>query len=96
MRPKGIGASIDGIGQDIVDRVVERQPPNNAALLPRLMACDRQRNALISQPYVHLTNALEFGKLDKDQAYGFLHPPVRILLDPIVPSPHIAGRDTEE
>src|SRR6516164_9031205 len=28
---KGISASIDGVGQDVVDRVVERQPPGDAA-----------------------------------------------------------------
>jgi hypothetical protein len=60
------------------------------------MACDGQRNALVSQPHVHLTNALELGKLGEDQAQSFLHPLVRILLDPIAPSPHIACRDTQE
>src|SRR6516162_10603044 len=34
---KGIGAGIDGIGQDIVDGVVERQPPGDAAPLRRPM-----------------------------------------------------------
>src|SRR5499427_66077 len=28
---KGIGAGIDGVGQDVVDGVVERQPPGDAA-----------------------------------------------------------------
>ena len=87
---------MDGIGQDVVDRVVERQPPNNAAPLRRAVACDGQCNTLVSQPHVNLTNALEFGKLGKDQAQSFLHPLVRILLDPIAPSPYIACRDTEE
>src|ERR1700745_733091 len=93
---KGIGASIDGVGQDVVDGVVERQPPGNAAPLRRPMARDGQRNALISQPNVHLTNALEFGKLGEDQAQSFLDVLVRVLLDPVAPSPHIACRDTEK
>src|SRR5580704_5502108 len=93
---KGVGASIDGIGQDVVDGVVERQPPGDAAPLRCPVACDGQRNALVPQPHVHLTNALQFGKLGEDQAKSFLHPLVGILLDPIAPSPHIACRDTEE
>src|SRR5215831_8985585 len=93
---KSIGTSIDGIGQDVVDGVVERQPPGDAAPLRRRMACDGQRNALVSQPHVHLTNAVEFSKLGKYQAQSFLYPPVRILFDPITPGPHIACRDTEK
>src|SRR5258707_12517987 len=42
---KGIGAGIDGVGQDVVDRVVERQPPGDAALLRRLVTCDGQTDA---------------------------------------------------
>src|SRR5215470_14104934 len=60
------------------------------------MACDGQRNALVSQPHVHLTNAVEFSKLGNYQAQSFLYPPVRILFDPITPGPHIACRDTEK
>ena len=93
---KGIGTGVDGVGQDVVDRVVERQLPGDAAPLRRPMACDGQRNSLVSQPHVHLTNAVKFGKLGEDQAQSFLHPLVRILLDPIAPSPHIACRDTQE
>src|SRR6266446_9530499 len=47
---KSIGASMDGVGQDVVDRVVERQPPDNAVPRRRAAACDGQRNALVSQP----------------------------------------------
>src|SRR5260370_1338629 len=93
---KGIGASIDGVGQDVVDRVVERQPPSDAAPLRRLVACDRQRNAFVSHPHVHLTNAVEFANLGEDQPEGVLHPLVRILLDPIAPSPHIACLNTQQ
>src|SRR6516164_8980313 len=93
---KGIGAGIDGVGQDVVDGVVERQPPGDAAPLRRPVTCDGQRNALVSQPNVHLTNAVEFGKLGEYQAQSFLHPLVRILLDPIMPCSHIACRDTKE
>src|SRR5260370_3878221 len=63
---KGIGASIDGVGQDVVDRVVERQPPGNAAPLRRPVACDGQREALLPQPHLHLAHALQLGELGKD------------------------------
>src|SRR5438128_5949075 len=46
---KGISPSEDGVGQDVVDRVVERQPPDDAAPLRRV-ACDGQSNALVPQP----------------------------------------------
>ena len=45
---------------------------------------------------MHLSHALKLGELGKDQPEGLLHPLVRILLDLIAPSPHIAGRDTEK
>src|SRR5207244_8042042 len=93
---KGIGASIDGVGQNVVDRVVERQPPGDAAPLRRLVTCDGQTDALVPQPHVHLSYALQLGELGEDQAEGVLHPPIRILLDPVMPDPNIAGRDTEE
>src|SRR2546421_9617871 len=93
---KGIGASIDGVGQDVVDRVVERQPPGDAAPLRRLVTCDGQTDALVPQPHAHLSYALQLGELGEDQPEGVLHPLIRILLDPIMPDPHIAGRDTEE
>src|SRR5437660_224953 len=93
---KGIGASIDGVGQDVVDRVVERQPPGNAAPLRRPVACDGQSDALVPQPHVHLSHALKLGELGEDQPEGVLHPLIRILLDPVMPDPNIAGRDTEE
>src|SRR5258708_34833998 len=60
------------------------------------VACDGQRNALVSQPKMHLSHALKLGELGEDQPEGLLHPLVRILLDPIAPSSHIAARDTEK
>src|SRR4029077_17324830 len=78
---KGIGASIDGVGQDVVDRVVERQPLGDAASLRRLVACDGQSDTLVPQPHVHLSYALQFGELGEDQPEGVLHSLIRILVD---------------
>ena len=57
---------------------------------------DGQCDALVSQPHMHLTHALQLGKLGEYQLQCFLHPLVRILLDPVAPGLHIASRDTEE
>ena len=45
---------------------------------------------------MHLSHALQFGELGEDQPEGVLHPLIRILVDPVMPDPHIAGRDAEE
>lgn len=94
--PKSIGAGIDGIGQDIVHGIVEWQSPDDAVPIRSAIACSRQGNALITQPHVHLSHALQLGELGEDQPEGVLYPPIWILLDPVTPDPQIAGRDTEE
>jgi hypothetical protein len=45
---------------------------------------------------VHLSHALQLGELGEDQPEGVLHPLIRILLDPVMPDPHITGRNPEE
>ena len=64
---KGIRPGMDRVRQDIVDGVVERQLPDDAAPLRRFMRFDGQGDALVTQPDVNLTNALEFGKFGKHQ-----------------------------
>src|SRR5271163_1879079 len=61
--PKGIRASIDRVGQDVVHAVVERKLPDNCSLLRRFLRFGRQRDALVAQPDMNLTNALELGEL---------------------------------
>ena len=83
---KSIGAGIDWVGQDIVHGIVERQFPDNTA--PRRRAhgeLNGQCDALVSQPDVNLTHALELGELGEDQLQGLLNPLVGILLDPVAP-----------
>src|SRR5208337_2261747 len=65
--PKGIRSSIDGVGQNVVHGVVKRRLPDDAAALRRLMRFDGQGDALVTQPDVDLTNALEFSKFGKHQ-----------------------------
>src|SRR5258707_10574532 len=45
---------------------------------------------------MHLSHALKLGELGEYDSEGSLHLLVRVLLDSIVPSLHIAGCDTEE
>jgi hypothetical protein len=45
---------------------------------------------------MHLSHALKLGELREYQPEGIPRPLVRILLDPVASSLHIAGGDTEE
>src|SRR5258708_7649502 len=64
--PKSIRTRIDMVGQNIVHGVVERQSTHNAASLRRAMTCNGQCNAIVAQPHVHLSHALQFGELGED------------------------------
>src|SRR5437660_4847424 len=44
---KGVSASVDRVGQDVVDRVVERQPPDDAA--PLLRADERRPTRIVER-----------------------------------------------
>src|SRR5207245_8325483 len=61
-----------------------------------LARLDRQLDALLSQPDVHLSSTLQLGELGEDQLQGVLHAVVRILLYTIASDLHIAGGDTED
>jgi hypothetical protein len=45
---------------------------------------------------MHLSHALKLGELGEYDPEGSLHLLVRVLLDSIAPSLHIAGGDTKE
>ena len=93
---KGIRPSVDRVRQDVVDGIVQRQPPDDATPLHRAVACDGQCDAIVPQPYMHLSHASQLGELGEDQPEGVLHPLIRVLLDPVTPDPHVASRNTEE
>ena len=75
--------------------VVGRQSPHDAVRLA-LARLDRQLDALLPQPDVHLSCTLQLGELGEDQLQGVLHAFIRILLYAIATDLHIAGGDTEE
>src|SRR5712675_2429761 len=93
--PERVGTCIDRIGQDVVYDVVGRQSPQHAVRLA-LARLDRQLDALLSQPDVHLSCTLQLGELGEDQLQGVLHAFVRILLYAIATDLHIASGDTED
>ena len=45
---------------------------------------------------MHLSYALKLGELGEDEPESLLHSLVRVLLYPVAPSLHIAGRDAEK
>src|SRR5258705_8090730 len=62
------------IGQDVVHDVVGRQSPHDAVRLA-LARLDRQLDAFLSQPDVHLSSTLQLGELGEDQLQGVLPRP---------------------
>src|SRR5580704_3617315 len=94
--PKGVCAGIDRVGQEVVHGVVKRRPPDDSALVRRLVRLDGQCDSLVAQPDVNLTNASELGKLRKYQLQGVLNAQVGVLLDPVAPDFDIAGCNAEE
>ncbi len=60
------------------------------------MRLDRQSDAFVSEPHVHLPHALQLGELREHQPEGILHALVWVLLDPLAPGLHVTGGDTEK
>src|SRR5271166_2247026 len=56
----------------------------------------RQGDALLSQPQMNLSNALEFGELGEHQRNGFAHPQIWVHHDPVMPHLDVADGDGEE
>src|SRR6266566_4809592 len=56
--PKGIGAGVGWIGQNVVHDIVGRQSPDNAARLA-IARLHWQLDAFVAQPDMDLTRALE-------------------------------------
>ena len=91
----GVGASIDRVGQHVMNRRVDGQAPDDP-VGGLGVAQGGQDNLLLPAPHQHLADRLKLGKLTEHQCDGLLHRLVRILLDTIVASLHIADRHGEE
>src|SRR6202012_3744256 len=63
--PECIRAGIDWVGQNVQNRVVDRQLPLDQAAVSAI-ADGGQWNALVSEPEVHLTHRVHLRKLGED------------------------------
>jgi hypothetical protein len=93
--PERVGPGIDRIGQNVVHYVVGRQSPDDATRLATA-GLHWQLDALVAQPDMHLTRALELGKFREDEPQRILHSLIRVLLNPVAPDFHIACCNTED
>src|SRR6202030_2467849 len=83
--PECVRTGVGGIGEHIMDALIDRQLPNNVTSFWTIGSA-RQCNAFLPQPAVNLADALELGKLLEHQRDCLLHPPIRFLLDAVVRS----------
>ena len=88
---KGVGASVDRIGQQPMHRIIPGQMPLNGPALGTV--CDgRQLDALLAKPERDLTDAAGLPEFAERQTECFTNPAVRIHLEPIIGRPYIADR----
>src|ERR1700742_283243 len=93
---KRIRPSINRVGQDMMDGVVDGQLPNQAATIIDCIVHRRQQNAFLPYPQMHLSNALEFSELLKYEPDCFAYSGVGIHIDSILSDLDIANRHREE
>src|SRR5271166_1147911 len=93
---KRIRPCVNRIGQDMMDGVVNRQLPNQAASCIDCIVHRGQQNAFLPYPQMNLSNTLEFRKLPEYDLDGFTHPGVGINIDSIVTDFYIANSHREE
>src|SRR3954449_5429620 len=93
--PEGVGAGIDRVRQHVVQGVVDRQLPRDAATF-QAVADGGQRQALLAHPKENLPDRLQFGELGEDERDRLLDAPIRVLLDAVVRDLQVTDRDGEE
>src|SRR5208283_181945 len=93
---KRVGAGVNRVGQNMMDGVVNRQFPNEAASIINRIVHRRQQDTFLPQPEMNLPYTLEFGKFLEYQPDGFAHSCIRIDVDSVVANLYIADRHREE
>src|SRR3984957_2614781 len=90
-----VGASINRVGQNIMDSVVGGRAPGNplSFWIPGL---HWKLDSFFDQPDQDLAGAGELGKLGKHQRQRLLHTLVWIFLDPVLADLHITGGDPQK
>jgi len=78
-----VGAGVDRVSEDVVDRVVDRRLPLQVPAF-RAVAYGGEHDPLLPEPEMDLPHALRFGELTEDEGERLAHTKVRVLLDPIV------------
>ena len=90
-----IGAGVNRVGEDVMDRVVDGRLPLQTPAF-RAVADGGQHDPLLPKPEMDLPHALQFDELAEDQGKRLAHAKVWILLDLIGSAAHIANRDCRE
>src|SRR5271165_2840647 len=93
---KRIRPCVNRVGQDMMDGVVNRQFPNEAAPIIDCIVHRRQQNTFLPYPEMNLSNTLEFRKLPEYEPDRFANPGIGINIDSIVPDLYIADRHRQE
>ena len=92
---EGAGAAVDRVGQQSVNRLVDRKLPHHSSA--GVAEFDRrQLHVLLPKPEMDLPDALELGELPEHEANCFLDPQIGVLGDTVVPDLHVADRDVQE
>ena len=94
--PEGIGPAIDRIGQNMVDRVVDRELLGDTTAVYSRVFDRRQLDSLPPHPEMHLPDTLELRELPEHQIDGFTYLQVRIFFNPVVPHLHVTDCDGQE
>ena len=71
---KRIRPGVNRVGQDMMDGVVNRQFPNQAASIIDCIVHRRQQNAFLPYPEMNLSNALDFREFLEYEPDCFAHP----------------------
>ena len=93
---KRIRPCVNRVGQDMMDGVVNRQLPNQAASIIDCIVHRGQQDTFLPYPEMNLSNTLKFRKLSEYKLYSFAHPGIGINIDSIVADLHVADRHRQE
>src|SRR5271167_119330 len=93
---KRIRPGVYRVGQDMMDGVVDRQLPNEAASIIDCVVDRGQQNAFLPYPEMNLPNAVEFREFLEYEPDCFAHSGIGINIDSVVANLDIADRHREE
>ena len=92
---EGVGAAINRICQDVMDRVVDGRLPLGGSI-SRLVNHERQQDILFTYPQDNLADALQLREFAEDKGDCVLHAAIGILLDMVVIGFRIASKKLDQ